>query len=543
MPFPRSLFFKTARTILCIVLFTISSTSLFSQEKRPAQYKLMLSPGKEYQTIAGFGASDAWRCEYVGKYWPLQKKEAIADLLFSMDTAKTGTPIGIGLSLWRFYIGAGSAEQGDKSGIRDPDRRAECFLNADGSYNWLKQAGQQWFLQAARKRGVEKFLAFTIAPPVSMAANGKAYPAEKSSHMNILPGKIPAYARFLADVTAHFRQKGINFHYISPVNEPQWDWSKGTQEGTAATNREIHALAGALSEELTTRNLSTSIVVGEAGQLNHLYEGKDSAENQVEAFWKPGSIFSFREIPRVAQVISGHSYFTTWPVEKLGKTRRELSAKLAAIPNPPAFWQTEFCILENGITEYDINRGRKRDTGINTALYFARVIHADLVEANAASWQFWTALSDADFKDGLIYLDRGTDSSGTPLLNRNLLRHDGFFRASKTLWCVGNFSRFVRPGMKRIESGYTSLTTGSPDSSLLVSAYKDAGGKLVLVIINYSETEQSLLLPAQQVGFLQKQGFEVYTTSARENLSKKNIPDHIIPIGPRTVVTIIGRLK
>lgn len=545
MAFFNSLFFKLNCTSASLALFILLSIPVFSQKKQSSSYLLTISSEKEYQTIVGFGASDAWRCEYVGKYWPLQKKQAIADLLFSRDTDNTGMPKGIGLSVWRFYIGSGSAEQGDKSGIKDPDRRIECFLNANGSYNWSKQPGQQWFLQAAQKRGVEKFLAFTIAPPVFMAANQKAYPAEKDSQMNILPGKIPAYAKFLADVTAHFNEQGIHFNYLSPVNEPQWDWSKGRQEGAGATNAEIYELTSALSKELTKRNLSTSIVVGEAGQLNHLFEGKGKTENQIETFWKPGSTFSFRNIPGVAPVISGHSYFTTWPTKKMIRTRKALMAKLASIPDPPAFWQTEFCILENGISEYGINRGRIRDTGINTALYVAKVIQADLTEANAASWQFWTALSDADFKDGLIYLDRGTDSSGALLLNRELLRHDGFFHASKTLWCLGNFSRFVRPGMKRIEAGYTSPGTGSaiPDSNLLISAYKDDTGKLVLVIINYSIDEKNILLPVQQTGFPQQQGFEVYTTSASETLSKKNIAGHTIVIGPRSVVTIVGRLK
>jgi hypothetical protein len=72
----------------------------------------------------------------------------------------SGQPKGIGLSLWRFNIGAGTAEQGAASGIKDEWRRAESFLNNDGTYNWDKQAGQVWFLKAAKERGVNEFLAF-----------------------------------------------------------------------------------------------------------------------------------------------------------------------------------------------------------------------------------------------------------------------------------------------------------------------------------------------------------------------------------------------
>jgi hypothetical protein len=62
------------------------------------------------------------------------KRRAIADLLFSTALDSSGRPQGIGLSGWRFNIGAGSAEQGKGSGIDDEWRRAECFLQRDGTY-------------------------------------------------------------------------------------------------------------------------------------------------------------------------------------------------------------------------------------------------------------------------------------------------------------------------------------------------------------------------------------------------------------------------
>src|SRR6185312_739717 len=102
---------------------------------------------KTYQTIDNFGASDAWSCQFVGN-WPDAKRNQIADLLFSSDTFADGSPKGIALSLWRFNIGAGSAEQGDQSGIKDEWRRTESFLDSTGRYNWGRQSGQIWFLRA-----------------------------------------------------------------------------------------------------------------------------------------------------------------------------------------------------------------------------------------------------------------------------------------------------------------------------------------------------------------------------------------------------------
>ena len=98
------------------------------------------------QVMEHFSASDAWSTQYVG-LWPKEKREQIADWLFSMEMDVQGCPKGIGLSLWRFNIGAGSTEQGDSSQIGSPWTRTECFLQADGTYNWNKQKGQRNFLQ------------------------------------------------------------------------------------------------------------------------------------------------------------------------------------------------------------------------------------------------------------------------------------------------------------------------------------------------------------------------------------------------------------
>ncbi|RYE04824.1 MAG: beta-glycosidase, partial [Sphingobacteriaceae bacterium] len=101
------------------------------------------------QTVANFGASGAWFSEGIGKYWPSEKKERMAELLFSKAFDSAGNPLGIGLSAWRFNIGGGTAEQGDSSGISNPVKRVECFLSPNGTYNWQKQQGYLWFTKKA----------------------------------------------------------------------------------------------------------------------------------------------------------------------------------------------------------------------------------------------------------------------------------------------------------------------------------------------------------------------------------------------------------
>ena len=78
--------------------------------KESAKVSIRYDMNAENQTIRNFSASDAWACQFVGN-WPEAKKNAIADWLFSMDTLANGSPRGIGLSMWRYNIGAGTAAQ------------------------------------------------------------------------------------------------------------------------------------------------------------------------------------------------------------------------------------------------------------------------------------------------------------------------------------------------------------------------------------------------------------------------------------------------
>jgi len=241
-----------------------------AQSKESIQIKT--TPNIEYQEIDGFGASDAWRAQFVGKNWPIDKRNYIADLLFSQEFDKDGNPKGIGLSLWRFYLAAGTAEQGSDSEIGSDDnpwRRGECFQNADGTYDWDKHKGQRWFLDAAKKRGVEKLLAFTIAAPVHMSNNGKGFATKGDIRFNVKPGKLDDYANYLVDVMEFFNHEGIFFDYLSPINEPQWNWDGHSQEGTPALNEEMYAFVKYISAGLSSRGLDTRIVIGEAGTIGH----------------------------------------------------------------------------------------------------------------------------------------------------------------------------------------------------------------------------------------------------------------------------------
>ena len=390
----------------------VQGVTLARVEENADALQIRIDPEESFQTIDGFGASDAWQCQFVGANWPLEKRQRIADLLFNREVDAHGNPKGIGLSIWRFNIGAGTAEQGDGSDIRNPWRRAECFQNPDGSYDWSRQAGHQWFLKAAHERGVEKLLSFPNSPPAYLTQNGKGYAVKGPPHLNIKPGKLDNYAAFLADVLEHFDKEGLHFDYLSPINEPQWAWDDPKQEGTPALNIELYALIRYLSQELSHRKLTTQLAIGEAGTIGHAFMSMDSMglksdgrDAQAQFFFSPKSPFYIGDLPHVAPIISAHSYHSVWPLDKQVEYRQRLHDTLQAVNPNLGYWMSEYCILERND---EIGGGGRRDLGMGTALFVTRIIHNDLTIAQARSWQWWTAVSEVNFKDGLLYLDDGS---------------------------------------------------------------------------------------------------------------------------------------
>ena len=449
-----------------------------------AQTLYTVDLGRKYQRIEHFGASDCWTAQAAGRF-PDATRERIADWLFSTDVATNGQPKGIGLSLWRFNVGAGSAEQGAASGISDPLRRTECFLRADGGYDWSRQEGQRWFLAAARRRGVQQFAAFCNSAPVGFTANGLANSSgrPRDGVYNLKPECYGAYADFLATVLAEVgAREGVRFQTVHPFNEPEWDWSDAKQEGSPARVADIARFVRLLDRRLTERKLETKIVVTESGKTDYLIRGgtdRPGRDNQVEELFGASSSNRIAGLPHVPPLAAGHGYWTTAPLGVLRDQRRALRAALDA--NGLGYWMTELCVMGN---DGEIGGGQGRDLTMKTALYVARIIHYDLCVAQASAWHWWLGLTFGDYKDGLVYV--------TP----NAAKTDGEVRDSRLLWALGNFSRFVRPGAVRVGVSGGSADPDDPEG-LMVSAYVHAEERLLtVVLVNVSERPAPIRLAA-----------------------------------------------
>jgi len=522
--------------ITCFIVFSISACERKKEEtsqdnRKPI--KIVVKINQEKQTIHSFGASDCWSAKYIGNWANTDKKNHIADLLFSTDTISNGSPKGIGLSLWRFNIGSGSYEQGVASDISDDWRREECFLNEDGTYNWEKQKGQRWFLNEAKKYGVHYTLGFSLTPPTFMTSNGKAYNASNLPNLNIKPNKLDAYADFMVEVSNH-----LKFDYLSPVNEPQWFWGrdKASQEGSQATNAEVASLVKLIGLKLFNKHLESKIVIGEAGEWDFLYsKNEDGRGDQINQFFSSTSSNYIANVSNVKRTISGHSYFTTCPNDYMIEVRKQLAAKANQVDKNLEIWQTEFGILGNICNKYS---GGPRNTGIAYGLYAASVIHHDLTIANVTSWQWWLAMSPYDYSDALVYIN---DNAGK--INIQGSKFDGTVLDSKQLWAFGNYSRFIRPGMKRIEAmvdGVNDPVTAA--STLMVSAYKDEVKKIIVfVVINPENKEKEVQFTDGNNAFkFAGSTLSTYTTDATNGLKKQTILASTVKVKPQSVTTFVG---
>jgi O-glycosyl hydrolase len=95
-------------------------------------------------------------------------------------------------------------------------------------------------------------------------------------------------------------------------------------------------------------------------------------------------------------------------------------------------------------------------TDINDGVVVAQWIHSALVVGEVSAWLWWAYVPPNPDNEGLVLMDGTTDTK----------RH----------YTLGNFSKFIRPGSKRLN------VSGSPPANVLVSAYSGSNGTIIVAI-------------------------------------------------------------
>lgn len=500
----------------------VSPTPTFTLTTR----KLSVDPTVAYQEMEGFGASDCWLPNIIGQYWSGNRLQ-IARWLFSQSISADGKPQGIGLSMWRVNLGAGTAELGDASGIStdNANNRAESYLSASGTYDWTKCAGQQYFMQQAKNNKVEKFVLFSNSPLVQYTINGQGR-SDNGAHANLKDECYGQFAGYMADVAKHFVEAGYNITHISPVNEPQYDWNGDAQEGSGWQNTEVARLTRELDAALHTRGLATAILIGEASSWEVTYGGNNSRENTIDAFFNPASEAYVGDLTHIEKAIAGHSYWTfdNWSHMRSVRGRVKDAADAKGI----RVWQTEWSMLDKEPSELGGTYDEVSEFDI--AQYMSRIIHNDITVAGCSSWSYWTAMSVERWSQkNRFELIKTTPAGGE---YSNDFTAEGSVKATHNLWVLGNYSLFVRPGYKRV-----SLAHDESKDFFGTAYMAPDNSRMVIVLTNYDRERGVSLDMALPAG---AKSVFTYTTTATKQLKQErfNLNDKVF-IDPACVATIV----
>ena len=442
-----------------------------------------IDAGQTFQTIAGFGASDCWSPAFVGKSWT-SHRAGITELLFSSEIVG-GKPKGIGLSQWR-------AAQGEASGIEDKSRRAESYLTDDLTYDWTRCEGQRYFMDRAKELGCNNFVLFSNTPPVQYTYNGKGFSA-RGGLSNLKPEHYGDFAGYMAD-----------------------------------------ALARELDMSLDDRGLSTDILLGESGDWEYLYKVKGDANrsNIFSAFFTPGSSAYVGDLAHVKNLICGHSYWTDGTWDGMRNVRKQV-AQAAGQYNLDV-WQSEWSMLGDNYSSSEFV-GYEQASEMDIAFYMSKVIHNDLTVAGVSSWSYWTSMDVSRWGHKNRFLLISLVPAGGEYGD---IEQEGSYQATATLWVLGNYSRFIRPGYRRIALDLNESRTFFGSAWL-----SPEGDKVVAVYTNMSD--KAVRLGETHVGWSNEaKSIATYTTTGSKNLVEGTVAaGKQVILEAKSVTTVVYSLK
>lgn len=458
-----------------------------------------------YQTMRGFGASACWWAQEVGNWDNVRE---ILSLLWSKKN-------GIGLNIYRYNLGAGT--QDDPVIVRECNR-ARLLIDENGSLIPENDFAALNCLEIARELygGDLQLFIFSNSPPAFLTKNGKGYgdaTAVNSPYVtNIEAENYIKFADFLFKCARYFLSKGYNLKEISPVNEPQYKWRAynmpdgrivSKQEGCHYEPQELYSLYVTLIDKIKNSDIEkmgVKLSFFESGEVQGY--GSDF-EKYLDVLLNDKKNNVLKEY---FNTIAVHSYWSS------DATKRDTAKMLAEKYPSLNIAMTEYCQMINdsnsGIADIIKSEGMSNGLDIRFGVAMANIIIQDLTLLNAVEWTWWLGCSFGIYTDGLIYLDCNDHEN---------------IQASKRLWCLGNFSKFIKKEAVRISCNIA-------DKNLNSVAFVNPDGKKVIVLVN-SGAEQEIKLPASL------SNYSIYVTDDKRDLEEIKSQDRII-VPTLSVVTI-----
>jgi O-glycosyl hydrolase len=356
-----------------------------------------INGGTAYQTIAGFGASEA----FGEAATVMDSSSAVQDQVLNLLYGQSG---GAGLTILRNEISADSGDTIEPTAPASPTATPSYLPLA--SVN--SDQGQLWFAQQIKARfGVTNVFADAWSAPAFMKTNDSAI---NGGTLCGVTGATcssgdwrQAYANYLEQYAADYAAAGDPLSYVGPENEANLSTSYDSMLMTPAQTAQF---LDTLGPTMASSGLSTRVECCAT-------EGWNYAQQYAAAI-EADSVAS-ADTP----VFTSHGY-TEAP-----------TSPLSGWTNPA--WETEWSTFESWDPAWD-------DGTDASGLTWAQNIFNGLDEANLSAFLYWwgsTTPSENGDNEGLVEIN---GSTVTP---------------AGRLWALGNFSDFVRPGAVRIGASTT----------------------------------------------------------------------------------------
>lgn len=309
--------------------------------------------------------------------------------------------------------------------------------------------------------------------------------ASYKSNNNVVMGTLTngqAWANTLATFVTNMKNSGVNIYAVSAQNEPDANVEYESCSFTGAT------LASFIGTYMGPAVSATGAkIIG------------PETQNWCGFLGYADAIMNNSAAASYTSIIATHEYGCADAAHLVPYTKGIAAGK--------EFWETE--IYDTVATA---------DPGMGSALRVYKRIHEALTLANMNAWHYWWVYPSTT-DNGALW-DKGTNA------------------ASKRLFVMGNFSRFVRPGYQRV------TTSGTVPSGILLSAYRNPTDGTVVVVAANNNTSASAL--SLFVSGASSCSFTPWVTSSTDSLAQKsNVTvsnSHLAYSLPaQSVVTFVGK--
>lgn len=386
----------------------------------------------------GWGTSLCWWAHRVGFSEKLTKESA--RLFFSGE--------GLNLNIMRYNIGGGD----------DP---SHCHIKRTDSEipGWVKlENGQEVFcadndknqlsvLKAAYKAaGEEAYVeAFSNSPPYFMTVSGCSSGGKSPLKNNIKPSKIAPFSRYLAKVCEYLQSsEKIKIKSLAAMNEPYtnywWAFSE-KQEG-------CHVSPGKMQSQVIVEVYNA---LKERGLDNIIVTATDETNTKRQ-------LFSLKKLSDEAMDCVGRVSTHTYDKATSGVARysAEKGKKL---------WMSE--------TDWSNTAGESSGE-MGAALWLSEKIIEDINTLSPAGWVIWQTIAS--------YISHVPDEKGRLDLSEMPDLTKGYWGVAfadidkeeiyltQKYYAFGQFSRYIRPGMKIINVKDKHILCAVGDDSLVVVA-------------------------------------------------------------------------